>query len=47
MCNNTIDGFLLVGSGKIDTSFTLIEISNKTDKQDYETITKLITQELL
>ena len=47
MTNNTIGGFFLVGNGTIDTTFNFIEICNKEDKQDYETITKLIAQELL
>ena len=47
MTNNTIGGFFLLGNGTIDTNFNIIEICNKEDKQDYETITKLITQELL
>jgi hypothetical protein len=47
LTNNAIGGFFLVGNGTIDTTFNIIEICNKEDKQDYETITKLIEQELL
>jgi len=47
MTNNTIGGFFLLGNGTIDTNFNIIKKCNKEDKQDYETITKLIAQELL
>ena len=36
MTNNTVGGFFLLGNGTIDTNFNIIE-----------TITKLVTQELL
>ena len=46
LTNNAIGGFFLVGNGTIDTTFNIIEICNKKDKQDYETITNLIKQAL-
>ena len=44
MSNNSIDGFWLFSSGGLDTNHTIIKICEKKDKQDYETITDLITQ---
>ena len=46
MSNKSIDGFLLFASGGIDINHNIIEICNKKDKQDYETITNLIKQAL-
>ena len=42
MSNNKIDGFWLFSSGCLGTNYKIIEICNKKDKQDYETITNLI-----
>lgn len=42
MSNNSIDGFLLFSSGSVDTKNNIIEICNTKNKQDYETITKLL-----
>ena len=44
MTNNSIDGFFLFATGGLDTNHNIIEICNKKDKQDYETITDLIKQ---
>ena len=46
MSNNNIDGFWLFSSGWLHTNDKIIEICNKKDKQDYETITNLIKQAL-
>ena len=42
MTNNTINGFILFTTGSLNTKHNIIEICNKKDKEDYETITKLI-----
>ena len=42
MSNNNIDGFWLFSNGWLDTNHNIIEICNKKDKEDYETITNLI-----
>jgi hypothetical protein len=42
MSNNNFDGVFLFFIGWLDTNHNIIEICNKKDKQDYETITKLI-----
>ena len=42
MSNNNIDGFWLFSSGCLGTNYKIIELCNKKDKQDYETITNLI-----
>ena len=42
MSSNNIDGFWLLSSGCLGTNYKIIEICNKKDKQDYETITNLI-----
>jgi len=45
MSNNSINGFLLVSSGALHTNHNIIEICDKKDKEDYETITNLFKQE--
>ena len=47
MSNNSIDWFLLFSTGGLDTNHNIIEICNKKNKQDYETITDLIKQGFL
>ena len=42
MSNNSIDSFWFFSSGGLNTNRNIIEICNKKDKQDYETITNLI-----
>lgn len=42
--NGNINGFLLISSGGLHTKHNIIEICNKKDKQDYETITDLIKE---
>jgi hypothetical protein len=42
---NQIDGAWLFSSGCLNTNHNIIEICNKKDKQDYETITNLIKSE--
>jgi hypothetical protein len=42
MSNYNINGFLLFSSGNLGTNHNIIEICEKKDKQDYETITDLI-----
>jgi hypothetical protein len=42
MSNNKIDGLIFIGSGWIDTRSNIIEICEKTNTQDYDTITNLI-----
>ena len=42
MSNSRIHGFLLFSSGSFDTNHNVIQICNQKDKQDYETITKII-----
>ena len=42
MSNSIIHGFLLFSSGSFDTNHNVIQICNQKDKQDYETITKII-----
>ena len=42
MSNPRIHGFLLFSSGIFDTNHNVIQICSQKDKQDYETITKLI-----
>ena len=42
MSNSSIHGFLLFSSGSLETNHNIIQICNQKDKQDYETITKLI-----
>ncbi len=44
MSNNSINGFILFSSGRLNTEQNIIEICNTKDKQDYETITELIKQ---
>jgi hypothetical protein len=44
MSNNSYDGFILFSTGGLDTKHNIIEICNKKDKQDYETISDLIKQ---
>ena len=42
MSNNSVRGFLFFASGSLETDHNIIEICEKKDKQDYETITALI-----
>ena len=42
MSNNSINGFLYFSYGSLYTNHNIIEICNKKDKQDYETITDLL-----
>jgi hypothetical protein len=44
MSDNSIAGFWLFSSGGLNTYRNIIEICNKKDKQDYETITDLIKE---
>ena len=44
MSNHRINGFLLFSSGSFDTNHNIIQICNQKDKEDYETITKLIKE---
>lgn len=44
MSNNSINGFWLFSSGNLGTNHNIIQICEKKDKQDYETITDLIKQ---
>jgi hypothetical protein len=39
MSNSSIDGFLIFAGGGLNTKHNIIEICNKKDKQDYETLT--------
>jgi hypothetical protein len=45
MSNSIIDGIILFSSGSLRTTPNIIEICEKKDKIDYETITNLIKQE--
>ena len=42
MSKNMVDGFWLFPTGVLKTNNSIIEICNKKDKQDYDTITNLI-----
>jgi len=42
MSNNSVTGFLLFSNGVFNTNHNIIEICNKKNKEDYETITDLI-----
>ena len=42
MSNNKIDSFFIIGSGGATTISNIIEICEKKNKQDYDTITDLI-----
>ena len=42
MSNNSIHGSFFFASGGLETDHNIIEICEKKDKQDYETITALI-----
>lgn len=42
MTNSSVRGFLFFASGSLETDHNIIEICEKKDKQDYETITALI-----
>ena len=44
MSNSRINGLFMFYAGGFDTCHNIIEICNKNDKQDYETITELIKQ---
>ena len=44
MSNNSINGLFMFYVGGFDTRHNIIEICNKNNKQDYETITDLIKQ---
>ena len=46
MSNNSVRGFLFFASGSLETDHNIIEICEKKDKQDYETITALIRSSL-
>jgi hypothetical protein len=39
-----LDGFMLVSSGKIETNHFLIEICEKDNKKDYDTISELFKE---
>jgi hypothetical protein len=39
MSNSSIEGFLIFAGGELNTKHNIIEICNKKDKQDYETLT--------
>jgi hypothetical protein len=47
MSNPKIHGFLLFSSGIFDTNHNVIQICSQKDKQDYETITKLINLQII
>ena len=42
MSNSRINGFIFLFHGSLGTNHNIIQICNEKDKQDYETITKLI-----
>ena len=42
MSNSRINGFLFLFHGSLVTNHNIVQICNEKDKQDYETITKLI-----
>jgi hypothetical protein len=42
MTNNSINGYILGASGHIGTKHNVIEICEKNNKQDYDTITDLV-----
>ena len=42
MSNSRMNGFLFLFHGSLVTNHNIIQICNQKDKQDYETITKLI-----
>jgi hypothetical protein len=42
MSNHSINGILFCSSGFVNTNHNIIQICNEKDKEDYETITKLI-----
>jgi len=44
MSNNENHGIIMFSSGVLFTTHNIIEICNKNDKQDYETITDFIKQ---
>jgi hypothetical protein len=39
MSNSSINGFFIFAGGDLNTKHNIIEICNKKDKQDYETLT--------
>ena len=43
MTNGSISGGMLFLSGSLSTTHNIIEICEKNDKQDYDTITKFIS----
>ena len=45
MSNPTINGLLFCSSGFVNTNHNVIQICKTNDKEDYETITKLIKLE--
>ena len=46
MIHNKIDGMFLYGCGVIDTKSNIIEICEKKDKEDYDTITYLLEEDI-
>lgn len=42
MSNNNISGFLIFGGGYVSSDYNKIEICEKHNKQDYDTITNFI-----
>ena len=44
MTNSSIHGSFFFASGGLETNYNIIEICEKNDKQDYDTITDLIKQ---
>lgn len=44
MSTNSINGVILFSSGVVTTQKNIIEISEKYDKEDYDTITKIIKE---
>ncbi len=42
MTNSSLHGSFFFASGGLETNYNIIEICEKKDKQDYETITELI-----
>ena len=44
MSNSSIDGTMIFSMGSISSKINIIEICEKTNKQDYDTITNLIKE---
>lgn len=44
MSNNGGNGFMFFSVGQISSNFNMIDVCEKKNKQDYDTITKFITE---